>query len=69
MVQADGRRDLQLDANRGDDGDPFPGSAANTAFGPGTTPNSRSYAGSSTRVAITHISPPGPVMSARLAVR
>ena len=30
LVQADGNRDLELEHNRGDDGDPYPGSAGNT---------------------------------------
>ena len=32
LVQADAKRDLELDRNRGDAGDPYPGSANNTAF-------------------------------------
>lgn len=54
VEQSDGRRDLNLNANRGDADDVYPG-AANTAFDAGSTPNSRSYAGSDSGVAVTGI--------------
>lgn len=44
LVEADGRWDLRRNT-RGDAGDPFPGSSANTAFGPGTNPQSVAYNG------------------------
>ncbi len=68
LEQADGKRDLELDRNRGDAGDPFPGSANVTSFGPGTTPNSRSYGGQDTCVAISSISPSGATMTANVTV-
>lgn len=40
LEQADGLDHLGNDVNRGDSGDPYPGSTGNTAFGPSTTPNS-----------------------------
>jgi immune inhibitor A len=64
LMQADGKRDLENDANRGDGGDCFPGSANNSAFTGTTTPNSKSYAGVDTCVSLTGISAAGPVMTA-----
>jgi immune inhibitor A len=69
LQQADARRDLELRANRGDDGDPYPGSADARRFEKDTTPSSRSYAGTDTCVAITEVSDPAATMTARLAVR
>src|SRR3954447_6643090 len=69
VTQADGRRDLEHKANRGDDGDPFPGSANNTSFTVSTTPNSKSYAGVDTCVAVTGISASAATMTADVRVR
>ena len=69
LMQADGRRDMEHDVNRGDGGDPYPGSTHNSAFHNTSTPNSQSYGGVSTCVSITAISAPGPVMNANIAVR
>lgn len=69
LEQADGKRDLELRKNRGDGGDPYPGSSGNRGFDDKSTPNSKSYAGAATCVAITEISPPGSTMTARLSVR
>ncbi|HEU0248529.1 MAG TPA: M6 family metalloprotease domain-containing protein [Gaiellaceae bacterium] len=69
LEQADGNRDLENNVNRGDAGDPFPGSSGNTAFSNTSTPNSQSYGGLNTCVSVTGISVPGPVMTAYLAVR
>jgi M6 family metalloprotease-like protein len=43
LMQADGRNDLRRlgSANRGDTGDPYPGSTGNTRFGFGTNPSAR----------------------------
>jgi immune inhibitor A len=69
LVQADGRKDLEHDANRGDDADPYPGSAGNTTFTDSSTPSSKSYAGASTCVAVTEIPPVSASMRVRLGVR
>jgi immune inhibitor A len=69
LVQADGARHLETRANRGDAGDPYPGSADNRTFNAGSTPSSKSYAGAGTCVAVTEISNPGSSMTARLSVR
>jgi len=64
LVQADGKRNLETNQNRGDAGDPYPGSTNNTAFMGSSTPNSNSYAGSPTSVSVTNISPSGATMTA-----
>lgn len=69
LMQADGRRDLEHNANRGDAGDAYPGTSVNTAFTNSSNPNSKSYANVSTCCAVTGISAPGPVMTATLQVR
>ncbi|ROS75310.1 M6 family metalloprotease domain-containing protein [Cellulomonas sp. PhB143] len=68
LAQADGARDLELAHNRGDSGDPFPGSGNRTSFTASTTPSSRSYAGAATCVSITGISAPATTMTATFAV-
>ncbi|MEP6764772.1 MAG: M6 family metalloprotease domain-containing protein [Gemmatimonadaceae bacterium] len=69
LMQSDGHRDLELNHNRGDTGDPYPGSANNTAFTASSTPNSNAYSGASTCVAVTGISASGPVMTANVQVK
>jgi immune inhibitor A len=68
LVQADNKRDMELDHNRGDAGDPFPGSAGNSNFSGGGSPNSNSFANQSTCVSVTQISASGPTMTAKVAV-
>ncbi len=69
LMQADNRRDLELNHNRGDAGDCYPGTANNTAFNGTSSPNSNSYANVATCVAVNGISASGPVMSASLQVK
>lgn len=69
LLQADGKRDLELNANRGDSGDPFPGTSSNTSFTSTSTPNSNSFAGSSTCVSITGIPASSAAMTVGLGVR
>jgi immune inhibitor A len=66
LMQADGRRDMELNHNRGDAGDAFPGTSGNANFTATSTPNSKSYANAPTCVAVTGISASGPAMSANL---
>ena len=47
LEQADGNRDLNKGYNRGDSGDPFPGSSNNTKFDQFTNPSSSGYSATS----------------------
>jgi immune inhibitor A len=69
LMQADGKRDMELHDSRGDAGDPYPGSSGNTSFNNTSTPSSKSYAGANTCVAVTGISASGPTMTANLQVK
>ncbi len=64
LMEADGSWDLMNGTNRGDAGDLFPGSTANTTFNNATTPSSLSNDGESTVVTVLNISAPGLTMSA-----
>ncbi|MEU7728425.1 M6 family metalloprotease domain-containing protein [Streptomyces sp. NPDC040724] len=68
LVQADNQRDLELNRNRGDDADPFPGSSGNTSFSSFSAPDSNSHAGAATCVSITGISPSAATMTASVSV-
>jgi immune inhibitor A len=71
LVQADGLKSLEKSpfvGNRGDVGDPYPGSANNRTFNNSSAPNSRAYNGQETHVAVTEISASGAVMSAAVRV-
>lgn len=68
LEQADGQRDLEDMTNRGDGGDCYPGTADNREFSGTSTPSSHSYAGAPSSVAITDISDPASVMTARFQV-
>jgi immune inhibitor A len=69
LVQADNHRDLELNHNRGDAGDCYPGSSNNTTLNLTSSPNTKSYASASTCVSVTGISASGPVMTANLQVK
>ena len=69
LMQADNKRDLEQNHNRGDAGDGYPGTAHNTTFNATSSPNSKSYANASTCVAVTGISASGPLMTANLQVK
>ncbi|MFC5749826.1 M6 family metalloprotease domain-containing protein [Actinomadura rugatobispora] len=69
LLQADGKRDLERARNRGDAGDAYPGSTGNASLTGSTNPNTRSYTGEDTEVAVTRISAPGAEMTATVAVR
>jgi immune inhibitor A len=68
LVQADGQRDLEENADGGDDGDPYPGATNNRVFDANSRPSSVAYSGAPSGVAVRDISDPGLIMSATLDV-
>ena len=68
LLQADGKRDLELKRNRGDAGDAFPGSSSKTSVTSSTTPNTKSFTGQDTCVSLTAISPSAPTMTVTVSV-
>ncbi|HNR31159.1 MAG TPA: M6 family metalloprotease domain-containing protein, partial [Candidatus Hydrogenedentes bacterium] len=56
LEEADGLNDLDSLTNRGDTGDPYPGSTANTTFDDSSTPDSTDYGGNSTGIVVTNVS-------------
>lgn len=71
LEQADGDFDLEKAypiGNSADNSDPYPGTSLNTDFGAMTLPNSNSYDGDLTYVAVENISASGPNMTADLKV-
>ena len=69
LLQADGRRDLELDANAGDAGDPWPGNTQAVLFDETSTPASTSYADQHTCVAVSEIPAASDAMKVRVQVR
>ena len=55
LEQADGDWDLEQGENRGDEGDPYPGSDDNETFDDDSTPHSRNYRNEETNVSVTNI--------------
>lgn len=55
LVQADGRRDLDLLGNQGDPGDPYPGSTNNTTLDATSVPNSNTHTGTTSGIALHNI--------------
>ncbi len=55
LVQADGLWDLNRNRNRGDAGDPYPGSTNNTRFDAASNPNSNDYNNQPTYVSVRNI--------------
>lgn len=68
LMQADAKRDMESNRNRGDAGDPYPGSASNVSFTSSSTPNSKSYTGADTCVSVSGISAAGATMTATISV-
>ena len=69
VEQADGLFSLERNgaaANRGDAGDPYPGSDNVRSFNETSLPNSLPYVGGSTNVTITNVSDSGPTMTANI---
>lgn len=69
LMQADGKKDLEMNNNRGDVGDCYPGSGNKKKFNQTSNPNSMSYAGAPTNVSVLNISKAGASMKADLNVR
>ena len=69
LEQADGNKDLEDGNNRGDAGDVYPGSSNNTTFDKNSTPNSNSYGGIDTCVAVKNINVLGAAIQATLQVK
>ena len=69
MEEADGLEGLNQAGNRGDSGDPWPGSTGNRAFDWFSLPNSNSYYGFRTEVSVTNISDPDSLMNVKLTIR
>jgi len=67
LLQADGNRDLENGSDKGDAGDPFPGSTTNRSLTPDTNPNSDSYFNGDTHISIKNISDPGDEMTFSLS--
>ncbi|MDI6800681.1 MAG: M6 family metalloprotease domain-containing protein [Thermodesulfovibrionales bacterium] len=67
LVQADNAWHLEKNLNRGDAGDPFPGSGGNASLNDTTLPDTKFYNGSSSNVSITSISPSSAAMTATLS--
>ncbi len=68
LLEADGRAHLHEGVNRGDAGDPFPGSARNVALTGASTPNAKSYSGLDACVTVTNIGASGASIKARIGV-
>lgn len=56
LEEADGLRDLDFNNNKGDPGDPFPGSTNNRTFNNTSNPNSKLYSLAASGVSVTNIS-------------
>lgn len=67
VEQCDGKFDLEKNANRGDDTDSYP-CGANSSFTVSTTPSSKAYNGSDSKVAVTNIQRSGENITADIKV-
>lgn len=68
LVQSDGQRDLEQNVDRGDSGDPFPGTRNVRLVNSTSNPSTKANNGAPTGVAITDISDPQDVMTFTVSV-
>lgn len=68
LLQSDGTRDLEDNEDRGDAGDPFPGTKAVRLVNSASNPSTKANNGAATGVAITQISDPKDVMTFTVSV-
>jgi immune inhibitor A len=68
LVPADNLWDLEKKNDRGDTGDPYPGSTNNTSFTGSSSPDSNLYNGSASTVSVTGISSSSSQMTATFAI-
>ncbi|MBI4683829.1 MAG: M6 family metalloprotease domain-containing protein, partial [Nitrospirae bacterium] len=68
LVQADNLWEMEKNIDRGDTGDPYPGSTNNTSFNSSSSPNSNLYNGSLSNASVTSISASASTMTATLSV-
>ncbi len=69
LMQADGHHDLEGGGNRGDAGDPYPGTSGNHTFSNTSTPDSGSwYASGDSGLRVTNISTAGATMTADITL-
>ena len=68
LIEADGLTHLKDGTNRGDAGDPFPGTSNNANFTATTMPNSLAYSGLETCVSLTTIVKSGTSIKAKVSV-
>ena len=68
LEAADGNEDLDRGSNRGDAGDPFPGSTGSRFFDFFSRPNSRMHTGGPSQVSVRNISDSQPTMTADFEV-
>ena len=62
IEEADGNDDLDLEHNRGDSGDTFPGDNNNRTFNSSSYPSSNNYDNEETNISFENISDSGPIM-------
>jgi M6 family metalloprotease-like protein len=67
LLQADNLYNMEKNNNRGDAGDPWPGTSGKTVFDGASSPNSNYYNGGASGVSVSAIGPSGTTMTATLS--
>ena len=68
LLQADGNKNLENNVNRGDGGDPYPGTSGNRTISSATNPNTNSYTNGATSTIISSISNSADTMTFNLGL-